>query len=465
MKSKYAFLKILLPVSFLFVVGFVFIGYTMFHKKTYLYTDDHYVSIAQYLQNSGDIAEAVCHYKKALEVNPRNSKACFALGGIEHSRKRYDMAIDYFKKVTSLKPNNSSYFLHLGFTQYNQGCITDAIQSLEKAIRLNPANFPAYKWLGFSYLMVGQLDKGYAVNDAVHKMKAAKGMRDNEWTGGDLQGKTVLVMDNIGVGDVFCFLRYFEALKQKGARVVFGTRKYIVPILSRCPYIDAFVQRYKEVPKFDTIISMDNMPSVAHKYFKDFKADGPYLRAEPALVKKWNQKLSSDRNFKIGICWHSAMYKNAQTGKLQKNKRAMPLHYFYALNKMNGVSLYSLQQVHGTEQVDHMPLDFDIHTFDKTFDKEHGSFMDTAAVMKNLDLVITVDTSIAHLAGALGVPVWVMLPYVPDWRWLLGRSDTDLYPTMRLFRQAKLDDWESAMQQIMSELGILVQKKNKEEQA
>jgi len=421
-----------------------------------LYSDSDYVSMARYFEKVGERNDAIEHYKKALEINSDNLEANLVLAMYHHKRCEYDQALQHFQRAALLQPNSPTVFFNIGYIKYHQGKIAEAINYLEKAISLNPNDESPYKWLSFACLMLGQIDKGYEIEDLAYDIKLKNNTIDKQWDGSDLNGKTLLIHDNIGVGDIFCFIRYAKFFKQQGAKIIVSARKFIFPLLRQCSYIDECVERFKALYKYDYVVYMSRLPRIVHKALGRITGDIPYLYADPKLINYWKQKLSSDTNYKIGICWDANRYPHKKTGQLIKTKRSMPLHYFYPLRNMKGVSLYSLQQVNGMDQLDYAPGDFKVCVFDSNFDKKHGSFMDTAAVMKNLDLVITVDTSVAHLAGALGVPVWVVLPYVPDWRWLLGTSTTYLYPTMKFFRQKKLGSWESAMEGVYKELNEIL---------
>ena len=183
--------------------------------------------------------------------------------------------------------------------------------------------------------------------------------------------------------------------------------------------------------------------------------DIPYLHADEKRIDEWKNKLEHDTSFKIGICWEAQTYID-QSGKMVKNNRSIPLSLLEPLKNIPGISLYSLQKGTGTEQLKTKPEGLIIQEFGPDFDTTHGRFMDTAAVMKNLDLVLTIDTSIAHLAGALGVPVWNMIIHNSCWRWFRNRTDSPWYPTMRLFRQPQPGDWKSVMQEVIHELEKIV---------
>jgi len=250
-------------------------------------------------------------------------------------------------------------------------------------------------------------------------------------------------------------LRFAKKLKQQGAKVILETRRFLIPILAQSGCIDRFIVRGQKLPEFDYQMTIGKMPDLFVKGEDDLKIEIPYMKANERLEKIWAGQFAKDKKFKIGICWEPCKYKNSN-GEYMENKRAMPLSFFLPLSRLKNVSLYSLQRVDGTDQLEKIAQDLNIKTFNKDFDKTHGSFSDTAAVMKSLDLIITVDTSIAHLAGALGVHVWMMLPLVADWRWLSQEQKTVLYPTMRLFRQSKLGDWESVINNVYNELAKIV---------
>jgi hypothetical protein len=176
----------------------------------------------------------------------------------------------------------------------------------------------------------------------------------------------------------------------------------------------------------------------------------PYLLADNALVHTWAAKLSPIAGFKVGICWHGNPAYGAD------RQRSVPLKFFASLARMENVQLISLQKIYGLEQLAQMPSDFSIIDLDRELDENTGVFMDTAAVMQNLDLIITSDTAIPHLAGALGVPVWLLLPHIPDWRWGLDGENYPWYPTMRLFRQHEKGNWNAVMRWVAKELEVLV---------
>jgi len=276
------------------------------------------------------------------------------------------------------------------------------------------------------------------------------------WKGEPLENKTILIIDEGGFGDLFQWIRYAWLFKQQGAHVILQTRPGIIAIISTCPHIDQIVPQGSALPDYDVYIQLGRMHYRSNTTLQSIPIPIPYFNPDQKLIEHWQSELANDRQFKVGICWQAQTYNNASTGKPMKNDRSVPLQLLCTIASCVHISIYSLQQINGTDQIKQLPGDMGIKTFDTNFDKMHGKFMDTAAVMKNLDLIITVDTSIAHLAGALGVPTWVLLPFEADWRWFVDRDDSPWYPTMRLFRQSEAGNWNTVIEKVVQEIEALV---------
>ena len=268
-----------------------------------------------------------------------------------------------------------------------------------------------------------------------------------------LDGKTIFLHAEQGLGDTFQFIRYARIAKEKGGTVIAGVQKPLVKLLSLCPYIDKVVSLDEKPPAFDLHAPLMSLPYILKTTIDSVPTDIPYLYADSELVEYWKKKqLSSDKNIKVGICWQGNNKYSTPMLRATVAFKSIDINKLNPLGAVPGVSIYSLQKTTGTDQLKTLAPEFMIHTFDDDFDESNGRFMDTAAVIKNLDLVITVDTSIGHLAAALGKPTWVILPNPPDWRWMLERDDTPWYPTMRLFRQPTPGDWESVIEVVAQEL-------------
>jgi len=435
------------------------------HKKAIFFTlifsrilisnvcsDKDYINLAKSLKNNNLITEAIKIYKKALKINPNNSSAHWDLAMEFFKLCNYQASLKHFISLADLDSNNPYVYFNIGYNFFKLGQLKKAEEFFLKFLTLEPNSKDPYRFLGYIHVANGNFKKGYDFYNTFYKESDIK--QKKLWNGSDVSGKTIYIWDNVGMGDVFCFIQYARKLKENGATVILGVRESLIPIMSSCPYVDKIIPRFCEVPECDLIIDVNRLTRMSYQAGFSVPCGyvEPYLFADKVLVKKYKKLMSQDKGFKLGICWDAYAYKNKMTGKKTINERSIPLHHFYFLSKLEGISLYSLQRVNGTEQLNYMPKDFKIHIFDETFDKSHGSFSDTAAVMKNLDLVITADTSIANLAGALGVNVWVLLPFAADWRWQIDKTYTDWYTTMCLFRQDKPGNWEYVINKVYFKL-------------
>jgi hypothetical protein len=232
--------------------------------------------------------------------------------------------------------------------------------------------------------------------------------------------------------------------------IIVKCQSSLIHLLARCPGIDRVTSDSDNWPAFDVYAPLASLPRLLQTTLDTIPAYLPYLFADAQLVTNWRERLGNVGGLRIGINWHSG------AGQGEFRKRNIPLPCFSALTQLPGTSFISLQKGPGSEQLAVANDRLSVVDLGPDFDTTHGRFMDTAAVMMNLDLVITSDTSIPHLAGALGVPVWLALPNIPDWRWLLNRTDSPWYPTMRLIRQKTAGDWTSVFSEIEVELRDMI---------
>jgi hypothetical protein len=257
-----------------------------------------------------------------------------------------------------------------------------------------------------------------------------------------LPAKTILLHAEQGLGDTIQFIRYAALVKDCGLKVVVECQEPLVRILAGCRGVDELIAQGKDLPAFDVHAPLLSLPGVFNTSLDTIPAAVPYLFADGESVGHWRGELHAAGAFKIGIAWRgSPVHANDRA-------RSFPLSCFEPLAGLPDVRLFSLQKGPGAEQLQEAAGRFPIADLGSRL----HDFMDTAAVLMNLDLVIACDTAVAHLAGALGTAVWVALPLAPDWRWLLDRDDSPWYPTMRLFRQKKLGDWSSVFQEMKTAL-------------
>jgi hypothetical protein len=274
-------------------------------------------------------------------------------------------------------------------------------------------------------------------------------LRQPRWQGEALAGRTLLVQAEQGLGDTIQFARFvpFLARCEQEAQIIFQVQSSLRDLLTTLPGNLTIVGQGSGLPPFDVVCAVQSLPRLLGTRADVIANSVPYLSADPARVAAWRDRLGPG-GFRVGISWQGNPVSPAIG-------RSIPLAAFAPLSKVPGVRLVSLQKHVGLEQLTGLPPGFAVETLGEDFDRSPGAFLDTAAVMHSLELVIVSDSAVAHLAGALGRPGWVALPHVPDWRWMLDRSDSPWYPTMRLYRQPVRGDWASVFARIAADLAAL----------
>jgi hypothetical protein len=267
------------------------------------------------------------------------------------------------------------------------------------------------------------------------------------WDGRPLAGRRILLHPEQGLGDTLQFVRYAAVLQAAGAHVIVESPRSLTRLLSRCAGIDELVPAGTPLPDYDVHAPLLSLPRLLETQLTNIPAQVPYLNADPVGIERWRERLIPYCGLKIGIAWQG------NPRHPNDHQRSMPLHHFAPLAKIPGVQLFSLQKQFGTQQLAGVASHFSVIDLVRRADRRAGPFMDTAAIMKNLDLVITCDTAIAHLAGALAVPVWVLLAAnSSDWRWGYDTSRSPWYPTLRLFRQPQPGNWQETFQRVAAAL-------------
>jgi len=333
-----------------------------------------------------------------------------------------------------------------------QGRLKESLTSYQIALWLDPRSASAHWNRSLAWLQAGDFEQGWSEYEWRWQRQKAKphAFRQPLWDGSSLAGRTIALHVEQGTGDTFQFIRYAALVKQRGGTVILRCPSPLIPLLSRCRGVDQLVSESAELPHSDAQAPLMSLPGIFKTSLATVPATVPYLFVDERRVEAWRSHVRSTAGFTVGIAWQGNRH------HAWDHHRSVPLSAFASLASLPGVCLISLQKGYGSEQVRSLGKRLPIIELPSEQNPAAESFVDTAAIMKSLDLVITVDTSIAHLAGALGVPVWVGLSLMADWRWLFDREDTAWYPSMRLFRQTRLGDWTSVFGRIRDELQKLV---------
>ena len=398
----------------------------------------------------GRNAEAVVALQEALRLRPDFVEARVALGEVLHQTGELDDAARCLQEVLRLRPQAFEARHTLGHIYQEQGLIQEAETCYQQVIAQQPDFAPAHDHLGALWLGQGRFAEGW--QECEWRWRAKVQPRDFAqpvWDGSPLAGRTILVHPEQGLGDMLQFLRYVPILQQAGARVIVEVQPPLVP-LARNSLTAEVVGFGSPLPSFDIHAPLLSLPRLLGTNLENIPARVPYLAVDPELAKLWHERLAPIAGYRVGIHWQG----NPEF--TYDRARSIPLVEFSQLANVHGVQLISLQRENGLEQLPSARQQFTIHELGEDVDAERGAFVDTAAVMKNLDLVITSDTATAHLAGGLGVAVWVALSFAPDWRWMHQREDSPWYPTMRLFRQTQWKEWASVFDRMARELSLKV---------
>ena len=400
------------------------------------------------LSHLGRFDEAVASFQAALRINPQFAEAYNSLGNTLQKQGRFDEAAAAVETALRLKPQFAEAHNTLGVIRSQQRRLDEALASYHKAIQLKPDHAEAHLNRGMVWLQQGSLEAGWTEFEWRWECRnyPRRPFQQPAWDGSALGGRTILLHAEMGLGDTIQFVRYAPLVKDRGGRVVVEPQAVLVPLLARTRGIDQLVARDAPLPDFDIHAPLLSVPHLLGTTLASIPADIPYVIPDPELVEHWRQEMDAVRGFKVGIAWRgSATY----PGDMQ---RSIPLIHFAPLAEVESVHLFSLQKGPGSEELQALAGRFPVTDLASRLDEKSGAFMDTAAVMKSLDLVITADTSIGHLAGALGVPVWLALGLTPHWPWFLHHETTPWYPRHHLFRRARSESWDDVFERIAEEL-------------
>jgi Flp pilus assembly protein TadD len=395
----------------------------------------------------GRVEEGIAAYQKAIAQRPDIAELHNNLGNAYESVERLEEAAESLRRAVELRPGSCEAHDNLGRVLKKQGKFGEAIDEHLKSISLNPGGPGAHLDLGLLYLLMGDLRRGWIESEwrwkIVQSSVPQPAFDEKMWAGEELNGQRIFLHHDGGFGDTIQFLRYVPLVVARGGKVLLGVPRELVTLLQNYPGVTELIPSQEEIPEFDVHRPLASLPRIFDTTVETVPAQVPYLYPARELVEFWKNRLAGNRNLKVGLVWAG------RPDYANDHNRSMALAQLAPLGDVPGVTFYSLQKGAAAEQKALGPPE-GMNLVNLS--PQLTDFLQTAAVLANLDLVITVDTSVAHVAGALGRPVWVFLPWVCDWRWMLDREDSPWYPTMRLFRQPAWRDWETPIRRVADEL-------------
>lgn len=394
------------------------------------------------LQGRPQEAEACC--REALDLKPDDVQAQLTLGNALRDQGRFHEAESCFRTALDHNPAWPQALNNLGTLLLDLARPDEAIRSLRMAVSEKPDYADAHFNLGVALLLDGQFDEGWREYEwrwkQDRKKSQLRGFRQPLWDGGDIGDRVLLLHAEQGLGDTLQFCRFVPEIAA-GRRVVLEVQRPLVPLLAGLPGIESIVALGDPLPSFDLYCSLMSLPRVLGITLETIPQQASYLRADPQRVAAWRQRVGQLDGLRVGLAWAG---NHTMSGD---RRRSMPLAQFAELADLPGVSFVSLQK--GAAASQSPPAGLSLHDWTEDL----HDFSETAALVETLDLVISVDTAAAHLAGALGRPVWLLNRFDRCWRWLLNRDDSPWYPSLRQFRQAQPGDWSSVLKDVRAELG------------
>ncbi len=403
------------------------------------------------LTEAGQLGEALVVLRQGVRLRPKAAEAHNNLALAHAELAHFAEAEACYEEALRRDPGYTDAHGNLANTLKEQGRFDEALASYQMALWLDPKSASVHYNRSLALLQAGEWQRGWPEYEWRWR-RGKERERHTErplWEGTPLEGRTILLWCEQGMGDAIQFVRYAALVKARGGRVVLECPPRLVPLLSTCAGVDAVVAEGEALPGFDVQCPLMSLPGLLGTTVASVPAEVPYLHAEPGRVEMWRERLSQLPGFKVGVVWQGN--RCFQWDRF----RSFALAELAPLAEIPGVRLISLQKGHGSEQVAALKGRFEVTDLEGMTDSS-GAFLDTAAVMRNLDLVVTSCTSSAHLAGALGLPTWVALSGVADWRWLRGREDTPWYPSVWLFRQEKVGAWRPVFTRMAEQLQQLV---------
>ncbi len=395
------------------------------------------------LRAQGAFHAAVASYKRAIAIKPDDAGSHSNLGNALRALGRHAEAEDSHRRALAIDENYLEARYNLGLVLKDQGLFEEGIACLREAVRRKADYIDAHWDLSLALLMMGNLKEGFDEYEWRWRLKenTPRTFDKPVWSGGALEGRTILLHAEQGMGDSIQFARYAPLVAERGGEIILECQRPLAPLFESLDGARQIVARDDALPDFDVHAPLLSLPRIFETELETIPATDAYLAAEPARLAKFDDLLDPER-LNVGITWAG------KPSHRNDRNRSAGLESFIDLFGIVGANFHSLQVGPRAEDIaaagcaglihDHAP--------------ELQDFADTAALVSKLDLVICVDTSICHLAGALGKPCWVVLPYTPDWRWLMAREDSPWYPSLRLFRQTEFGDWLGVFERVAAAL-------------
>lgn len=398
------------------------------------------------LAGNGRVTDAMDCWMRALKLAPADADANANLGLALAKLDRHEEAIAPLQQAVAARPGSVDFLCKLGSSFVDLHRYDQARSAFDRALAIQPDNAMARGKRALLALLTGDFATGWRdyewrwkEKDFPHNRRYA---HTPLWTGSDISGKTILLHSEQGLGDSIQFVRYAPLVAQRGAKVLLQCQPEVVSLLEKVEGVSEIVSDEQTPPRFDVQCPLMSLPLAFGTTVSTIPATVPYLTAEAAIVERWRPRLAAAGKRKIGLVWAG------RPTHRKDRARSIPLAAFTPLAALSDVQFFALQKGPAESEARTPPAGMQL----VSLGPDLNDFLDTAAVIKQLDLLISVDTAVVHLAGAMNKPVWTLLPSVNDFRWLRDRDDSPWYPSMRLWRQTTGGDWSNVIDRLAAEL-------------
>jgi len=413
-------------------------------------TSEVHINIGSIYYELNDWNASIKHYDLAIQMDPFSMSAFVGKGNVYRIMGDYLSSIENYNRALSLSPKTYEDYKNTALINRVIGNFDAELNCLEQALKIRPNDKQAAFSKGTLFLLTGKIKEGFSLyeNRKTNRIDHLPVNISNKkvWTGKEaIENKTILIHYEQGLGDTIQFSRYLKRLNELNTNVLFYPQKPLCTLMGGHSGKFTIVDINDPGLVVDFHASLMSLPAAFETDLDTIPVLSPYLTVDPDRILYWRNRIGK-YGIKIGICWKGTQKSDRNIG------RSFPLTSLIEIGKLQGIRLISLMKQNRAELQNESPHNLAIEYLGDDFDSGPDAFLDTAAVMENLDLVITSDTSVAHLAGALGRPTWIALSHVPEWRWMLNRDDTPWYPTARLFRQKEAGVWAPVFEQMLLEL-------------
>ena len=397
-------------------------------------------------QRQGKFEEAIACYQQCLTLEPNDALTYNNLGSAFKVINKLEEALACFQQGLILEPNNAGYYNNLAVFWEEQRQYEKGIKYCELALEIDPDYVKSHWNISIMLLRLGNFTRGFEEYEWRWRREQSppRTLPKPLWDGANLEGKTILLQAEQGMGDLIQFIRYVPLIRGRGGHIIVECHPPLVRLLETFVGVEKVVAIGESLPEFDVYIPLLSLPRILGTTLATIPAEIPYIYPLETVSFKLDPPAKS--GLKVGLVWAG------NPSNQDDRNRSCSLHHFLSLINLPNIAFYSLQKGPKAAEINQISEPVPL----QDLSSQLNDFADTAAVIAQLDLVITVDTAVAHLAGAMGKPVWVLLGYNPDWRWMCDREDSPWYPSVRLFRQNSPGNWQEMLARVREALKQLV---------